>query len=229
MHRDLKLENVLFKDRDELFVTVIDFGISGVCIADHADKVDAGSIMYMAPECFVKEPKTNPALDVWAIGMMFYAMLYGSHPFYSKDEEELVNNIKHAEIIFHEEEIVSEDAKNVIKRMLDRDPSKRIELLKFMETDYYKMSTEDYQRKFDAFKEVEVAKRELAAAEEEKQQEKDSLANNFSNQLHVGSGGKNTTPVSGKNSNSKRPKKATSPRGKGGDGKATVKPKKISK
>jgi serine/threonine protein kinase len=31
VHRDLKLENILFKDVEDLYVKVIDFGISGVC------------------------------------------------------------------------------------------------------------------------------------------------------------------------------------------------------
>jgi protein kinase len=53
VHRDLKLENVLFKNQDyqeDLFVKVVDFGIAGV----GGDKVDAGTLSYMAPECFEK-------------------------------------------------------------------------------------------------------------------------------------------------------------------------------
>ena len=87
IHRDLKLENVLFKmqpepmDDDDLgafSVKVIDFGIAGVA----ADKVDAGTLSYMAPECLEKQmAETTPAIDVWAIGIMFYAMLFGELPF----------------------------------------------------------------------------------------------------------------------------------------------------
>ena len=48
MHRDLKLENVLFKNKleDDFNIKVIDFGIAGMS----ADKVDAGTLAYMAPE-----------------------------------------------------------------------------------------------------------------------------------------------------------------------------------
>ena len=31
VHRDLKLENVLFKSTSELIIKVVDFGIAGVC------------------------------------------------------------------------------------------------------------------------------------------------------------------------------------------------------
>jgi len=50
VHRDLKLENVLFKHADfegDFIVKVVDFGIAGV----GTEKVDAGTLAYMAPEC----------------------------------------------------------------------------------------------------------------------------------------------------------------------------------
>jgi serine/threonine protein kinase len=41
----------------------------------------------MPPECFEdQQVDSNPSLDVWAIGLMFYAMLYGTLPFYASDE-----------------------------------------------------------------------------------------------------------------------------------------------
>lgn len=55
VHRDLKLENVLFDkepDGDSLDIKVIDFGIAGVVRPDGGDKIDAGSLAYMPPECF---------------------------------------------------------------------------------------------------------------------------------------------------------------------------------
>lgn len=50
VHRDLKLENVLFKTQGEMLIKVVDFGIAGVCAGSRKDKVDAGSIAYMPPE-----------------------------------------------------------------------------------------------------------------------------------------------------------------------------------
>jgi serine/threonine protein kinase len=90
VHRDLKLENVLFKnqDDDKFEVKVVDFGIAGVAAQD---KVDAGTVAYMAPECLDKVPAdTTTAIDVWAIGIMFYAMIYGTLPFFSQNEDELI-------------------------------------------------------------------------------------------------------------------------------------------
>lgn len=58
VHRDLKLENVLFKAAGEMQVKVVDFGIAGVCEANKKDKVDAGSIAYMPPEVSRTRPFT---------------------------------------------------------------------------------------------------------------------------------------------------------------------------
>lgn len=47
------MENVLFKTQGDLLVKVVDFGIAGVCAGTKKDKVDAGSIAYMAPEVII--------------------------------------------------------------------------------------------------------------------------------------------------------------------------------
>ena len=106
VHRDLKLENVLFKnepqpmDEDDLHafnVKIIDFGIAGVA----NEKVDAGTLSYMAPECLEKTfADTTPAIDVWAIGIMFYAMMYGTLPFVHSNDKELIKMIKNSPVKF---------------------------------------------------------------------------------------------------------------------------------
>lgn len=50
IHRDLKLENILFWDQERTRIKVVDFGIAGVCRAQEKDKSDAGTIKYMSPE-----------------------------------------------------------------------------------------------------------------------------------------------------------------------------------
>jgi serine/threonine protein kinase len=62
VHRDLKLENVLFKAAGEMQVKVVDFGIAGVCEANKKDKVDAGSIAYMPPE--VRQSRKQASLPL---------------------------------------------------------------------------------------------------------------------------------------------------------------------
>ena len=117
VHRDLKLENVLFKNtaEDDFFVKVVDFGIAGVA----NDKVDAGTLAYMAPETLQKHAAdTTPAIDVWAIGIMFYAMIFGTLPFLSSNEKELVRQITHDPVKFPKDFPITNEAKEIIKAML---------------------------------------------------------------------------------------------------------------
>jgi len=60
--------------QDDFTVKIIDFGIAGL----GGDVVDQGTVCYMAPEAFTNSNcKTTEAIDVWAIGIMFYCMIYG--------------------------------------------------------------------------------------------------------------------------------------------------------
>jgi serine/threonine protein kinase len=46
------------------------------------DKTDAGTFKYMAPEVLKGEINlANPAMDIWAVGMVMFIMLFGYHPF----------------------------------------------------------------------------------------------------------------------------------------------------
>ena len=129
VHRDLKLENVLFKSQTDLLIKIIDFGIAGVCVGSKKDKVDAGSIAYMCPEVLKGDSETSPMIDVWAIGCMFYAMLYGHLPFWGDTEEEFVNKIINAPLKFDVDVPVTKEAKDILRGMLQKDPEKRMELI----------------------------------------------------------------------------------------------------
>lgn len=49
IHRDLKLENLLLVNREELLIKVIDFGIAGAMKTMSWEDLDIGSLAYMAP------------------------------------------------------------------------------------------------------------------------------------------------------------------------------------
>lgn len=117
VHRDLKLENVLFKNtlKDDFFVKVVDFGIAGVA----QDKVDSGTLCYMAPECLDKAgATTSPAIDVWAIGIMMYTMIYGELPFFSSSEKDLVKAIISNPIKFKNTQPITPIGKEILKSCL---------------------------------------------------------------------------------------------------------------
>lgn len=149
VHRDLKLENVMFKYRgdDDFSIKVVDFGIAGVA----SEKVDAGTLSYMAPECLdsTKAADTNPGLDVWAIGCMFYAMIYGTLPYSSNDEKTLIKMIRSDPVKFPKNIPITQEGKDAIKSMLCKDPAKRLQLIDFVQTEYNIMDEEEFEEKYN--------------------------------------------------------------------------------
>jgi len=149
---------------------VIDFGIAGVCENNRVDKGDAGSLCYMAPECLKgKAAESNPAIDVWAIGIMFFALLQGTLPFYSSDEETTIKLIKTAPIKFSKDIPITPMAREIITKMLEKEPSARLNLMDLMDHEFFKMEDEEY--KIMVEKHVESVQR---TKEEQKTQESQS-------------------------------------------------------
>ena len=62
---------------------------------------------------------------MWALGVVLYTMLYGQFPFYDSVPQELFNKIKAAEFSIPDDGRVSEDTRNLIRRLLVTDPEKR--------------------------------------------------------------------------------------------------------
>lgn len=88
IHRDLKLENILFESKESNVIKVVDFGIAGLYSGYKFDVSDAGSLKYMAPEVITgKNRAANPAIDVWSMGCILYTLLHGETPFNGSKKE----------------------------------------------------------------------------------------------------------------------------------------------
>ncbi|KAG5078006.1 hypothetical protein JHK82_056701 [Glycine max] len=85
-----------------------------------------GTCYYMAPEVLRKQ--TGPEVDVWSAGVILYILLRGHPPFWAKSESAIFQEILHGEIDFVSDPwpSITESAKDLIKKMLDKDPEKRI-------------------------------------------------------------------------------------------------------
>jgi tousled-like kinase len=84
----------------------------------------AGTYWYLPPECFGQfDPKICFKVDVWSCGVIFYQMLYGQKPFghhLTQDEYKLRNVASQGTVEFPSKPVVSEDAKEFIKKCLTK-------------------------------------------------------------------------------------------------------------
>ncbi|KAI9469923.1 MAG: kinase-like domain-containing protein [Benjaminiella poitrasii] len=129
VHRDMKPENLLFKtsaENSELLIT--DFGLSKLLKNNNEVLTTAcGTPGYVAPEVLLGTGHGKP-VDLWSVGVIMYTLLSGYTPFYGEDQNELFDSIMKGEYDFEEEYWgnISDEAKNLINKLLTFDPKKRI-------------------------------------------------------------------------------------------------------
>ncbi|CAA0404388.1 unnamed protein product [Arabidopsis thaliana] len=127
VHRDLKPENFLFSSSDEdASLKSTDFGLSVFCTPGEAFSELVGSAYYVAPEVLHKH--YGPECDVWSAGVILYILLCGFPPFWAESEIGIFRKILQGKLEF---EInpwpsISESAKDLIKKMLESNPKKRL-------------------------------------------------------------------------------------------------------
>ena len=150
IHRDLKPENILVtyasEERDNdifldnlmlnsepyenIVLKVSDFGIAGIKrTGEKGEESNAGTAKFMAPELHTgQDYSASKALDIWAIGVILYMMIFGYHPFHVKDREQTIKNIIEKKVRFPSDVWVTNELKDLICKMLNKDPNTRINM-----------------------------------------------------------------------------------------------------
>lgn len=126
-HRDIKLENFLISEPGPNgILKATDFGLSCFLSKGDTRRDIVGTVHYTAPEVFTG-PYSLQA-DVWSCGVVLYALLSELLPFCHNDMNVLVKYILQAPIELEEGPwlTVSNGAKDLVRKMLTRDPNKRI-------------------------------------------------------------------------------------------------------
>ncbi|PRQ47920.1 putative protein kinase CAMK-CDPK family [Rosa chinensis] len=127
VHRDLKPENFLFTSNDEdSQLKAIDFGLSDFVKPDERLNDIVGSAYYVAPEVLHRAYGTEA--DVWSVGVIAYILLCGSRPFWARTESGIFRAVLKADPSFDETPwpTLSTEAKDFVKRLLNKDPRKRM-------------------------------------------------------------------------------------------------------
>ncbi|EEF47932.1 calcium-dependent protein kinase 1 [Ricinus communis] len=127
MHRDLKPENFLFvNQKEDSLLKTIDFGLSIFFKPGEKFNDVVGSPYYVAPEVLRK--RYGPEADVWSAGVIVYILLSGVPPFWAETEQGIFEHVLHGDLDFSSDPwpSISEGAKDLVKRMLLRDPRRRL-------------------------------------------------------------------------------------------------------
>ena len=124
VHRDLKPENLLLS-REHL-LKIIDFGLSNYFKENQTELLSTacGSPCYASPEMVSGKKYDGIKIDIWASGIILFAMINGYLPFEDDNNEVLFDKILECKIEFPE--YMSEESIDLIKKILVVDPEQRI-------------------------------------------------------------------------------------------------------
>lgn len=125
-HRDLKPENLLL-DQDNN-IKLIDFGLANSMRDGGSLATACGSPNYAAPEVISGQSYGGQEVDIWSCGVILYAMVCGSLPF---DDDQLQLGVLFSKIKegrYFLPNYVSVEIRDLINRMLQPNPVKRIKL-----------------------------------------------------------------------------------------------------
>jgi serine/threonine protein kinase len=138
VHRDIKLENLLLDESGVL--KIIDFGFSTIVPPGKKIRVFCGTPSYMAPEIVCRKEHPGANTDVWAIGVVFFAMLCGTFPFKAQNDRELYRRIAKGVFMFPDVPVCKE-AVSLVQRMLTVDISRRPTIVDVLADPWIKQAT----------------------------------------------------------------------------------------
>ena len=127
-HRDIKPDNLLLTEDDEL--KIVDFGVSEMFekSSDSLSTKSAGSPAFLPPElCVAKHGNiSGKAADIWSMGVTLYCLAFGHVPFEKTNILELYRSITNDPVLVKED--IDPDLKVLIYGLLEKDPEKRIKM-----------------------------------------------------------------------------------------------------
>lgn len=102
-----------------------------------------GTPYYVAPE--VLKGNYDFSCDVWSLGVILYIMLCGYPPFEGDNNKEIFKRVLQQKLEFDPEDWseISDEAKDLITKMLSKDPAKRLSILDALNHPWFEIAQAD--------------------------------------------------------------------------------------
>lgn len=136
-HRDLKLENLLLDENENLKVS--DFGLSALAETKRQDGLlhtTCGTPAYVAPEVISRKGYDGSKADIWSCGVILYVLLAGYLPFHDSNLIEMYRKIGKAEFKFPN--WFSLEVRKLVSKILDPNPNTRVSIRRITESSWFR-------------------------------------------------------------------------------------------
>jgi len=139
VHRDLKPENILCLDaEDDTKIVISDFGLSKFAAPHTEMTMPCGTLAYVAPEVLSMKGYGRK-VDLWSLGCIMHLLLRGVLPFDGHTKDEVVEKTlnKKLDLTHPKWDRVSKSAKDLIFKLLIKDPNQRISLQEALKHEWF--------------------------------------------------------------------------------------------
>ena len=135
IHRDLKLGNLFLSSKMELKIG--DFGLATKLeFEGERKRTICGTPNYIAPEILEGKQGHSFEVDVWSLGVIIYTLIIGKPPFETTDVKTTYKRIRLNNYSFPDHVTISDQARDLIQKILNNDPTKRPSLDEMLQHEF---------------------------------------------------------------------------------------------
>jgi len=147
-HCDMKPKNLLLLSEDnDSYIKLADFGFAARVHEPKSLTKQCGTPFFVSPEILMRKSYDQQS-DMWSVGCIVYLLLSGNLPFMGRSQKELFRKIVAGKFVFDDDDWddVSDDAKDLIRKLLVLDPDKRLTATDALRHKWLKMTRDQLQR-----------------------------------------------------------------------------------
>ncbi|XP_054280477.1 calcium/calmodulin-dependent protein kinase kinase 2 isoform X1 [Macrosteles quadrilineatus] len=132
VHRDIKPANLLLGEDGH--VQIADLGVCNEFSGPDATLSNtAGTPAFTAPEAISDSNFSGKASDIWSLGVTLFSFVYGNVPWVAETIPALYSKIQTEPLVFPPKPTISPNLRDLIVKMLKKDPNERITLQEIKE------------------------------------------------------------------------------------------------
>mmetsp|Transcript_729 Transcript_729/g.1016 ORF Transcript_729/g.1016 Transcript_729/m.1016 type:complete len:516 (+) Transcript_729:340-1887(+) len=147
-HCDMKPKNLLLMSEDnDSYIKLADFGFAARCHEPKSLTKQCGTPFFVSPEILLRQPYDQQS-DMWSVGCIVFLLLSGNLPFMGRSQKELFRKIVSGKFEFDEDDWcdVSDDAKDLVSKLLVLDPDQRLTSNEALKHKWMKASSDRLSR-----------------------------------------------------------------------------------